>query len=379
MLSQLLRLVPRHEFEALARTHHQGQRLRATSRWDQFVALLVGQLGDRLSLRDVEASLAAQQPKLYHLGARGIRRSSLARLNEAQPYTLFEGLFDKLLSRMRHVRPGHRFDFRSPLYSLDSSVIELSLEAMPWADQYRGKGAVKLHVGLNHAGHYPEVVKVSDGHAHDITVGRTLSFPAGSTIICDRGYLSYSWYKSLMDRDLFFVTRQRANAVYRVVGTRGIEANSDVEADLEIELTGRRNQEGLGPMRLRRIEYVDSETGRRYAFLTNHYELSAETIAALYKARWQVELFFKALKQTLKIKSFLGTSRNAVLTQIWVAMCVYLLLAYLRFSAKLEIPMKRMVRLMGLSLFERRSLIELLRPVRAAREHPPPQLRMALA
>lgn len=222
------------------------------------------------------------------------------------------------------------------------------------------RGAIKLHVGLNHAGYLPEFVTVTDGKTHDVTVGRTLQFPKGSIIAIDKGYNDYAWYKQLTDKGIFFVTRLKTNAKYRAVSRRSVLKNKGLSSDQTIEFTGPQTAKKC-PTPLRRIGYRDAETGKRYVFLTNNFQLSAKTIADIYKARWQVELFFKWIKQNLKIKSFVGTSKNAVMTQIWIALCVYLLLAYLKFRSKLPKSIQQILRLLQLNLFEKRELMALLR------------------
>jgi len=360
VFAQLLKLVSRHEFEQQAKQHHEGRKLRKTSRWSQFVSLMAGQLAGRSSLRDIESNMKAQAQRLYHLGATPVARSSLARLNEQQPYTLYEALFNKLYARCQRLAPGHRFRFKNKLYSLDASLIDLSLKIFPWAHYALGKAAMKLHVGLDHAGYLPAFATVTEGKTSDIEVGRMLDFPRGSIVVFDKGYTDYKWFKHLTDRGIFFVTRIRKNAIWRVEARHPVDRTTGVTSDQLITLTGVKPQK-LGMPLLRRIGYRDAETGIHYEFLTNNFQLSAQTIAAIYKERWQVELFFKWIKQNLKIKSFIGNSKNAVLTQIWVALCSCLLLAYLKFSARLGWSLQKMLRLLQLNLFMRRDLMALLR------------------
>ena len=360
VFAQLLKLVSRHEFEQQAKQHHEGRKLRKTSRWSQFVSLMAGQLAGRSSLRDIESNMKAQAQRLYHLGATPVARSSLARLNEQQPYTLYETLFNKLYARCQRLAPGHRFRFKNKLYALDASLIDLSLKIFPWAHYALGKAAMKLHVGLDHAGYLPAFATVTEGKTSDIEVGRMLDFPRGSIVVFDKDYTDYKWFKHLTDRGIFFVTRIRKNTIWRVDARHPVDRTSGVTSDQLITLTGVKSQK-LGMPLLRRIGYRDAETGIHYEFLTNNFQLSAQTIAAIYKERWQVELFFKWIKQNLKIKSFIGNSKNAVLTQIWVALCSCLLLAYLKFSAKLGWSLQKMLRLLQLNLFMRRDLMALLR------------------
>jgi len=230
----------------------------------------------------------------------------------------------------------------------------------PWADFRTTKGAIKLHVGLNHNGFLPEFVTVTEGKKHDVTVGRTLKFPKGSIVAIDKGYNDYSWYKQLTDKGIFFVTRLKSNAKYRVIKRQTVIKSKGLTCDQVIEFTGSLTSKKC-PAQLRRIGYKDAETGKHYIFLTNNFKLSAKTIADIYKARWQVELFFKWVKQNLKIKSFVGTSKNAVMTQIWIALCIYLLLAFIKFQSKISKSMQQILRLLQLNLFEKRELMALLR------------------
>lgn len=375
IFSQLLKLVSRHDFQSLAKQHHQGQALRKISRWDQFVSLVMAQLSGRQSLRDIEANMNAQSGSQYHLGVRRIAKTSLARINEKQPYTLYEALFEKLVSRCKSCSPRHKFRFKNPLYSLDSSLIELSLAIFPWADHNRSKAAMKLHVGLDHRGHFPAFATITDGVRHDVPVGREFDFPKGSIVVIDKGYTDYGWYKQLTDKGIFFVTRQRANAKYRVVERRAANRAQGVTSDQVIELTGLKFKDKSLP-RLRRIGYRDSETGKHYVFLTNHFGLSAKTIANVYKDRWQVELFFKAIKQNLKIHAFVGNSRNAVLTQIWIALCTFLMLSYLKFLSKTGWSEQRILRLLQANLFSKKDLVALIRPSPPTVQGSPPQMAL---
>ncbi len=365
IFSQILKLVPRHEFERLAKGHHSGRSFRTASRWSQFVMLTMAQLSGRISLRDIVENTAAQIHRLYHLGSVKLSRSNLSRINEDKPYTLYEALFGKLLKRCQGLAPGHDFRFNNPLYSLDASTIDLCLSVFPWADFRTTKGAIKLHIGLNHGGYMPEFVTVTDGKTADISVGRTLQFPKGSMVAVDRAYNDYAWYKQLTEKGIFFVTRLKSHAIFRVVERRTVLSAKGLTSDQTIEFTGALTAKKC-PNPMRRIGYRDPQTGKHYVFLTNNFKLAAKTIADIYKSRWQVELFFKWLKQNLKIKSFIGTSKNAVMTQIWIALCVYLMLAFIKFQSKLKKSLQQILRLLQLNLFEKRDLMALLRG------HPPP-------
>lgn len=360
IFSQILKLVPRHEFETLAKQHHSGRSFRTASRWSQFVTLAMAQLAGRISLRDIVENVSAQAHRLYHLGSAKLTRSNLSRINEDKPYALYEALAGKLLNRCQRMAPGHKFRFKNPLYSLDASTIDLCLSVFPWASFRSTKGAIKLHVGLNHDGYLPEFVTITEGKTSDGEMGRTLAFPSGSIVVVDRGYNDYDWYNQLTEKGIFFVTRLKANAQYRVINRQPVLKNKGLTSDQTIRLTSIQAAKKC-PSRLRRVGYRDIDTGKHYIFLTNNFKLAARTIADIYKARWQVELFFKWIKQNLKIKSFIGTSKNAVMTQIWIAMCVYLLLAFIKFQSRMNKTMQQILRLLQLNLFEKRDLMALLR------------------
>jgi len=359
VIGQMLKIFSRHEFESLAKEHHAGRKFRAFDRWSQFVAMTAAQLSSRVSLRDLASNLSAQGKKLYHIGLKPVNRSTLARVNDKKPYTLYEALFEKLLRQCQKISPRHRFRFKNKLYSIDASVIDLCLNVFPWANFTKTKGAVKLHLGLDHDGYLPAFVSVTEGGKHEMSWARTLDLPRGSFVVFDKGFVDYQWFASLGNKGVFFVTRQKTNACYKVTEHRETNKTKGVLADQTIKLTGVKGQECPSP--LRRITFQDLKTKKVYVFLTNAMYLSARTVAAIYKERWQIELFFKWIKQNLKIKTFLGTSKNAVLTQIWIALCAYLILAWLKFRHGLGNSLQQILRLLQLNLFERRDLLILLR------------------
>lgn len=359
VLSQILKLVCRHEFEGLAKTHHSGQKLRKMTRWSQFVAMTTAQLSGQTSLRDIESNLSAQQSKLYHLGVDRVTRSSLSRVNEQQPYGLYESLFGRLLGRCESMAPRHGFRFKNKLYSLDASTIDLCLSIFPWAEFRTTKGAIKLHAAVDHDGYLPSFIHVTEGNVHEVKIAPKLSLEKNSIVVFDRGYNDYEWFNSLNNNGIWFVTRLKKNAKYRVIERREVRSKTGVTSDHCIELTGTKAHKCA--VKLRRIGYRDSQTGQRYEFLTNNFKLCAKTIADIYKSRWQIELFFKWIKQNLKIKTFLGTSKNAVMTQIWIALCVYLLLCYLKFTSCKTRTIQQILKLLQLNLFDRRELIPLIR------------------
>ena len=361
VLSQILKLIPRHQFDTLAQEHHCGRSLRKASRWSQFVSMCLGQLSGRQSLRDIEANMKAQSSKLYHLGADIVPRTTLARINEKQPYALYEALFYKLLQRCQNRQGKHKFRFKNKLYSIDSTLIDLSLKVFPWADFNCKKAALKLHVGLDHDGYLPAFATVTESKKSDLSVARSLSLKPGSIVVCDRGYYDAEWFKSMNHKGIYFLTRAKKDTLYRTTESRQVDRLIGLTCDQTVELTGVKPRK-IGLEAVRRIGYRDPETGQKYVYLTNNFRLSAKTIVAMYKERWQIELFFKWIKQNLNIKTFLGTSKNAILTQIWIALCAFLMLAYLRFLSRTTLSLQKILRLLQLNLFTKRCLYELINP-----------------
>lgn len=356
VLSQIVRIFPRHEFQSLANKHHVGQKFRSFSRWTQFVALLTAQLTSRSSLRDVVDNLSVQGHKLYHLGIKTFSRATLARCNEKQPHTLYEELFQRLLARCQSMAPRNKaFNLDGKIYLLDASLVELSLSLFPWAKYQKNKGAAKLHVGLDADGYLPAFADLTEGKEHEINHARELELPKGSYVVFDRGYTDYTWYQDLCEDEVFFVTRLKSNAIVTPGRRRRGRKSPGVIEDREIRL-------GKLPETFRLVTYWDEETDITYQFVTNALDIPAKTVADLYKERWQIELFFKWIKQNLKVKSFLGTSKNAVKTQLWIALCAYLVLSFLKFQSKITASLQRMLRILQLNLFERRDLLSLFKP-----------------
>jgi len=370
VLSQIVRIFPRHEFQSLAKRHHVGQKFRSFSRWSQFVAMLAAQLTGRSSLRDVVDSFSAQGSKIYHLGIKTFSRATLARCNEQQPHSLYEDLFKRLLARCQSMAPRNKsFKLGGKVYLLDASLVELTLSLFPWAKYQKSKGAAKLHVGLDADGYLPAFVDLTEGREHEIRYARDLDLPKGSYVVFDRGYTDYAWYRELTDDGVFFVTRLKSNAIVTSGRKRRGRKSPGVIEDREIRL-------GKLPETFRLVVYRDAETDITYQFVTNALEIPAQTVADLYKERWQVELFFKWIKQNLKVKSFLGTSLNAVKTQLWIALCAYLVLSFLKFQSKIAGSFQRMLRILQLNLFERRDLLELFKPRSAINNLQNNQLRL---
>ena len=375
---QLLKPILRQDFERLAKQHHQGQKLRSATRWDQFIAILMSQLSCRQSLRDIQSNLESQQEKLYHLGAKRIARSTLARLNKEQPASLYQQLFTQLLQHCENSKTAHKFRFKNPLYSLDASHIDLSLSLCEWAKVHESKASIKLSVGLNHSNTIPEFVALGNGIENDMVQGRAFKFPAGSIIVFDKGYVDYQWFAQLTLQNVSFVTRLRPKTVYQVKSSRSVLETKGIIADEYIELSSAHAKKRGAPELLRRIEFYDTDKKRTFEFLSNNFHLAASTIAAIYKDRWKIELFFKAIKQNLKLKSFLGRSRNAILTQIWIALIAYLLVNFAKHMAQEEWSVQRLLRIIQVNLFERKLLRSLFVPDKKWRKQEEPQLRFFL-
>jgi hypothetical protein len=374
VFKQLLDLVPRHDFEKLAAAHHIGQKLRATSRWSQFVGLLLGQLAGCRSLREIVTQLQAHASAHYQLGVKSLPRETFSRLNRNQPSELYQALYGWLLQRCQARTPQRR---KGPQVLLDASLIDLT-QHCDWAYYANGKQAMKLHIGLDGRTELPIVAEVTAGRDSDLSVAWTLSFEPGTTLVFDRGYMQFSYFKSLMDKDIFFVTRRQKKTPYDVIRQAEGALGDGVLADQTVQFTGERaRQAKIGVLRL--VTYHDSASDRTYEFLTNHFDLSAEAIAQCYRARWQVELFFKWVKQHLKLSSFLGRNRNAVLSQIWVALISYLLLWLLRAQARHSGRILDVLRPLRLSLFLHRDLIALIRGDPPKPQTPHPQAQLAFS
>jgi len=376
VFAELLKLLPRHEFRKLAKDHDGPRRSDAMSRWTQFMALATAQLCGRSSLRDIEGTVASQSRSLYHLGAGQVKRTTLSRANKQLSYRFYEALFGKLYSRCQALSPGHKFKFKHKLFSLDSTLLDVSLKVFPSAEYNRMKAAYKLHVALDHDGLIPAFAAVTPGKTGDQTQAKLLNFRKGSVLVFDRGYNDYKWHNQLTDKGIFWVARIRGNAKFRVLKRYKANKGQGITSDQLIEYTSHRSK-GNNLRPVRRVGYRDAETGKHYVFITNHLDWSARTVAEIYKQRWQVELFFKWIKQNLKIKAFIGNSENAVMTQVFVSLCIYLLLAFLKFSNGFSQSLQQISRLIHVNLFSKRTLGDLFRPPPDCKE-PIPQMVLAL-
>jgi len=355
MFSQVLKLFPRIEFEQLVKETGAEYRAKGLSSWSQFVALLFCQLGRAHSLREIEGGLKSCEGKLAHLGIEAPVRSSLSYANRHRPWQLFEKVFYALYEKVAAKMTGRRkFRFKNKLVSLDSTTIDLCLSMYDWAQFCRTKGAVKLHLVLDHDGYLPKFAVITDGKVSDFEIARELSFAPGTIVVEDRGYTDYEVYARWTEAGVFFVSRLRDNALFEVLRERQVTPQGNILEDQIIRLTGAPCK---CPQPLRRVVAVREDTGEILVFVTNHHRLAASTIAAIYKDRWQIELFFKALKQNLKIKTFIGTSPNAVKSQIWTALISMLLVRYLQLCSRFGWSLANLVALLRMNLFTHRDLM----------------------
>jgi hypothetical protein len=357
MFSQILKLIPRVDFERIVRETGAEYRSKGLSSWSQFVAMLFCQLGRAHSLREIEGGLKSCEGKLAHLGIEAPARSSLSYANNHRPWQLSEKVFYELFEQVAAKVQGKRkFRFKNKLVSIDSTVIDVCLSMYDWAKFCRTKGAVKLHLVLDHDGYLPCFGIITDGKVHDVKAAHQMSFAPDTIVVDDRGYNDYRLFAKWTEAKVFFVTRMKDNALFEVVEKRSVPQNRNILKDEIIRLTGAGAQEKC-PHLLRRVEALREDTGEVLVFLTNHQSLGASTIAAIYKDRWQIELFFKALKQNCKIKTFVGTSPNAVKIQIWTALISMLLLRYLQLSSRFGWSLSNLVALLRMNLFTHRDLI----------------------
>ncbi len=357
IFSQLLELFPRLEFMQMVKETRSERHARGFSSWSQFVSMLFCQLGRAHSLREISGGLRSCEGKLKHLGIRAPSHSTLSYANEHRPWELYQLVFLKLFDRCRaQVNIGKRkFRFKNRLISLDASVIDLCLKMFDWAHYCRTKGAIKLHLLLDHDGYLPSFAIITEGKVSEIEIARQLRFDPGTILVYDRGYNDYALFGRWTFERVYFVTRMTDNAVYEVTRENRVPQNRNILKDETIELKGVKAFEKC-PYPLRRIELYDTTKNEVLVFLTNHMTLGATTVAAIYKDRWQIELFFKALKQNLKIKTFVGTSANAVKIQIWTALIAMLILRFLQLRSQFNWSLSNLVALLRMNLFTHRDL-----------------------
>jgi hypothetical protein len=360
IFSQVLKLFSRGEFERAVQKHKAERHARGFTSWGQFVAMLFCQVGRAHSLREICGGLACCAGQLKHLGVPvAPKKSTLAYANENRPWELYQTVFEQTLVKCQELvsRQGVRkkFRFKNKLMSLDGSIIDLSMSMFDWAKFRRTKGAIKLHLLLDHDGYLPSFAVVTEGKTSEIKVARTLRFDPGTILAIDRGYNDFEWFLKLTQDGVFFVTRMKSNTVYTVVEECEVPSKGNVLKDQIISLPALAKT-GEEPVLFRRIEYWNEDKSETLVFFSNLLHLAASTIAAIYKDRWQVELFFKALKQTAKIKTFVGTSANAVRTQVWTALIAMLVLKYLQMKSKFAWSLSTLAALLRQQLFFYRDL-----------------------
>ena len=361
ILHQLQQFIPGHQFEKLISEFKGDKYTKTFSCKNQLSVMLYAQATGKDSLRDIQTGLFVQQNQLYHLGIKSIAKSTIAHANKMRNYRIYEQLFYKFLERCKDITPRKKFKFKNPLYALDSTTIDLCLEMFPWAKFRTAKGAIKIHPLLNLRTQIPEFIVISDGKKHDLNIAKNTSWPlsSDSILVMDRAYIDWEWLSELGSEGVTFVTRAKKNMDYVVMGQHKTTASGQCLKDEEVLL---RSMTSLGKHNgtLRRIEWLKEDTGEIIVFLTNNFDFSAKTIADIYKSRWNIELFFKWIKQNLKIKTFLGTSENAVKTQIWIAMIYYLLLCYIKYQTKYTYSLLEFTRVIAEAIFFRQHLIDLL-------------------
>jgi len=355
IFNQLLQLFSRLDFQRAVVATKAERHARGFDCWTQFVAMLFCQLGRAHSLREICGGLASCEGKLQQLGVgQAPKRSTLAYANEHRPWQLFQAVFYQLLARCREVAGPHPFRFKNKLLTLDATVIDLCAESFPWAAFRRTKGAVKLHFTLDHDGCLPTFLVITDGKHHEAPIARQQTFPPGTILVFDKGYVDFTWFAELTAAGVFFVTRLKRTADYTVVERRTPPQNRHIVCDQVIRFRGPLSRHKC-PDQMRRV-VLRTADGERLEFLTNHLTLGASTVAAIYQQRWQIELFFKVLKQHLRIKTFVGTSANALHTQIWTALIAVLLLKYLQLRARFGWSLSNLVALLRMNLFVYRDL-----------------------
>ena len=363
ILSQLLSFLPKKAFNRLVGQHAADRYVKKLTSWNQFVLLLYAQASCKDSLREIETGINTHENSFYHLGIKSAARSSLSYANNNRDYEIFEKLFYLLFKQFKGVVSTGQFKFNNPLYIIDSTTVSLALSLFNWAKYSRIKGAIKLHTILDSTTMVPEIINITVGQSSDISAAKQIDFSwlkAGSIIVFDRGYIDYKWWSEFDEKNITFVSRTKKSQNIFVVGQHNKDMlGKGILVDEKV-IFGSFGAISKYEKVLRRVRYYDEKTQKEYEFLTNNFDLEAKQIADIYKNRWQIELFFKWIKQNLKIKTFLGTSRNAVMSQIWVAMIYYLFLSYLKFQTKFGKSLLELTRMIREVLMFKRSLIDLL-------------------
>jgi transposase len=359
---QLLQFLPRHEFNRCVRRYRGEYRARSFTAFDQFLCLAYAQLSGRESLRDIETCLNSHREKLYHIGFRGaVSRSTLADANERRDWRIFQDFGQVLIGMAQRLYRDEplAIELKQPLYAFDSTTIDLCLSLFPWAEFRRTKAAVKMHTLIDLRGVIPTFVAVTTGKVHDVNALDEMPVTEEAIYTMDRGYVDFARLYAIHRRGAFFVVRAKDNLRYQRLYSSPKDKGAGIRADQAISLVTQKSKKAY-PERLRRVSYVDKERNKRLVFLTNQFEITATTVADIYKQRWQVELFFKWIKQHLRIKSFYGTSINAVKSQIWVALCIYLLVAIAKKKLDIKSTLYTFLQILEVNLFEKKAIFSLV-------------------
>lgn len=362
VFSQVMEHLPLHVFHQCVERYRGDFKVKAFSCLDQYLCLAFAQLTYRESLRDIESCLRAQKSKLYHMGIRSsVSRNNLSNANKVRDWRIYADLAGSLIQTARKLYANDSFgvELESTVYALDATTIDLCLSMFPWANFRKNKGAVKLHTLLDLRGNIPTFIHISDGKLHEVNTLDILPLEAGAFYVMDRGYLDFTRLYSISQACAFFVTRGKSNLKCRRVYSQPVDKTTGVICDQSVLLTGFYQAKGY-PDKLRRVKYYDAEHDKTLVFLTNNFTLPALTIAELYRCRWQVELFFRWIKQNLRIKSFYGTSENAVKAQIWIAISVYVLVAIMKKRLKIEASLYTILQVLSVTIFERMPLLQAL-------------------
>ena len=365
IFAQLIEFLPHKEFQKYVARYRGDANPRSFSCWDQFLAMAFAQLTYRESLRDIQACLGAMRAKLYHMGFRGqVRKSTLADANDAHDWRIYADFAQVLIAQARPLYAAEPIgiELDRSLYALDSSTIDLCLSLFPWARFRRHKAAVKMHTLLDLRGNIPTFIHITDGKVHDVNVLDLILPEAGAFYVMDRGYIDFERLYRFTLESAFFVVRAKSNVLLQRRYSHPVDKDSGVRSDQTVVLASLKSA-SVYPDVLRKVAYVDAETGKRLVFLSNNFTLPAATIAAIYKQRWQVELFFKWIKQHLRIKAFYGTSENAVKTQIWIAVSVYVLVAIVRKRLGIEVSLYQILQVLSLTLFEKTPILRALQQI----------------
>jgi len=366
VFSQIMEFLPSYEFRQCVKRYRGQYKIKSFSCWDQFLCMSFAQLTYRESLRDIQACLRGNQPKLYHMGFRGnISRNTLAHANQVRDWRIYADFAHLLIGQARILYAHEDFgvQLKQTVYAFDATTIDLCLSLFPWAQFRQRKGAIKLHTLMDLRGSIPTLIFVTHGKVHEVNLLDDLVIEPGAIYIFDRGYLDFARLYKIHRAGAFFIIRAKSNFRFRRLYSQKVDKGKGVQADQIIELHGFYVRKDY-PDRLRRVRYYDAEKKKRLIFLTNNFILPATTIAELFRCRWKVELFFKWIKQHLRIKAFYGTSQNAVKTQIWIAISVYVLVALIKKKLKVKASLYTMLQILSVSLFEKTPLFQLLSQIK---------------